>query len=219
MCTNGILQNGVLTSVRREPPLNLLGTIDIGTNARLVQFSSEPYLLPGDRVLIKGAGAGGDDLATTIVSVPESSPWSLTIADDASTSITNSQVIYEAFATDRILQFATTGYGQPSGWYCMDSSTTTTDATWSVIPNILNGALLWDPSALTTGSEISSPSITVVGAALGDSVLVGAPYDLQGIICIGYVSGINTVIIRLRNGTGGTIDLDSGTWRVRVLKS
>lgn len=79
--------------------------------------------------------------------------------------------------------------------------------------------ITYDPASLTTGNETESGDITVTGAALGDSVLVFPPYNLQGIFCQGRVTASNTVRIRLRNGTGGTIDLaNSAAWEVWVLK-
>lgn len=90
----------------------------------------------------------------------------------------------------------------------------------------LSGALI-TPGAWTAANAVlmvsdvageTSAAITVTGAALGDFVMVAAPYDLQGITCNGYVSAANTVKIRLQNETGGPIDLASGTWKVKVIK-
>ncbi len=83
----------------------------------------------------------------------------------------------------------------------------------------LQGSATWNPGSLNDGVGETSSGITVTGAALGDFVLVSAPYDLQGITCNGYVSATNTVTIRLQNETGGTIDLASGTWKVKVIKA
>jgi hypothetical protein len=91
--------------------------------------------------------------------------------------------------------------------------------TMTEIPLILSGSATWDPGSLADGAGETSAAITVTGAALGDFVLVSAPYDLQGITCNGYVSAANTVKIRLQNETGGVIDLASGTWKVKVIKS
>lgn len=82
----------------------------------------------------------------------------------------------------------------------------------------LAGSVTWDPASLADGVGETSAAITVTGAALGDYVMIAAPYDLQGITCNGYVSAENTVKIRLQNETGGPIDLASGTWKVRVIK-
>lgn len=82
----------------------------------------------------------------------------------------------------------------------------------------LEGSTSWDPGSLADGAGETSTGITVTGAAFGDYVHVAAPYSLQGVLCCGYVSGSNTVQIRLQNETGGVVDLASGTWTVRVSK-
>ena len=74
-----------------------------------------------------------------------------------------------------------------------------------------------DPTSLVTDTE-ATMTATVTGAALGDFVIIAPPYDLQGIMVTGYVSAANTVTIRLRNGTAGTIDLASGEWKIRIYK-
>lgn len=83
----------------------------------------------------------------------------------------------------------------------------------------LQGSITWNPASLVDGAGETSPDIAVTGAALGDFVLVSAPYDLQGITCNGYVKATNTVVIRIQNETTGTIDLASGTWKVKVIKA
>lgn len=75
---------------------------------------------------------------------------------------------------------------------------------------------VWDPANISNGSGLTSPNITVTGAAFGDVVSVAAPYSLQGLVCIGFVSAADTVNVRLQNGTGGAINLASGTWKVVV---
>lgn len=82
----------------------------------------------------------------------------------------------------------------------------------------MEGSLVWNPGNLADGAGETSTGITVTGAAFTDFVLVGAPYDLQGITCTAYVSASDTVKIRLQNESGGAIDLASGTWKVRVLQ-
>jgi hypothetical protein len=84
--------------------------------------------------------------------------------------------------------------------------------------HLLEATIVWDPANLVDGAGETSSGITVTGAAFGDYVLVGAPYDLQGITCTAYVSAADTVKIRLQNETGGAINLASGTWKVRVLQ-
>lgn len=62
-------------------------------------------------------------------------------------------------------------------------------------------------------------SMTCIGAALGDFVLVSAPYDLQDLIVTGYVQSSDTVEIRVQNeNNGANVNLASGTWKVMVFK-
>ena len=83
----------------------------------------------------------------------------------------------------------------------------------------LEGSATWNPGSLSDGAGETSSSITVTGAALGDFAICSAPYDLQGISCNAYVDAANSVKIRLQNETGSTIDLASGTWKVKVIKA
>jgi len=83
---------------------------------------------------------------------------------------------------------------------------------------VINATTTFDPASLATVTGVISSAITVQGAALGDFVLVSAPYDLAGVTTNGYVSAANTVRIALFNTTAGTVDLASGTWKIKVLK-
>ena len=83
--------------------------------------------------------------------------------------------------------------------------------------NHLQKSFTWDPGNLIDGSG-ETKSETVTGAALGDFVQVSAPYDLQDMIITAYVQAADTIEVRLQNETGGTIDLASGAWKVRVIK-
>ena len=76
----------------------------------------------------------------------------------------------------------------------------------------------WDPGSAADGAGETKTSITVTGAALGDAVIVAAPYDLQDMIVTAYVQAANTVEVRLQNESGGAIDLASGTWKVKVIR-
>lgn len=61
-------------------------------------------------------------------------------------------------------------------------------------------------------------SVAVSGAQLGDFVIVSAPYDLQDITVTAYVQAADTVEIRIQNESTATVNLDSGTWRILVIK-
>ena len=102
------------------------------------------------------------------------------------------------------------------GWIC---TTAGTPGTWYPFGDLyLTGSITWDPASLVDGAGETSSAITITGAVLGDFIAVSAPYDMQGILASGYVSATNTARIRVQNETGGTIDLASGTWKVRVIK-
>jgi hypothetical protein len=79
----------------------------------------------------------------------------------------------------------------------------------------LSATTTWDPTNLIAGAQTST-TITVTGAALGNTVAVGFSLDLQLMQLTGYVSSANTVTVVLQNGTAGAIDLGSGTLRADV---
>lgn len=87
----------------------------------------------------------------------------------------------------------------------------------TLFTSALNATATIDPASLLDAAGATS-TVTVTGAALGDYVLVAAPYDLQGITVTAYVSAADTVSIRVQNESGATVDLASGTWKVKVLK-
>lgn len=62
-------------------------------------------------------------------------------------------------------------------------------------------------------------TITVSGAAVGDSVHLGPPATLEaGLVATAYVSAASTVTVRLANVTTGAIDPASATWRATVMR-
>lgn len=98
------------------------------------------------------------------------------------------------------------------------AATTATVTTRAIVGESLQATATWNPGSLVDGAGETSASFAVVGAAFGDTVSVAAPYDLQGILCVGYVDAADSVKVRLQNETGGTIDLASGSWKVFVAK-
>jgi hypothetical protein len=76
----------------------------------------------------------------------------------------------------------------------------------------------FDPTSLADAAG-ETKSVTATGAALGDFVLLSAPYDLQDITATAYVQAADTVEVRLQNEGGATVDLASGTWTVLVLRA
>lgn len=83
--------------------------------------------------------------------------------------------------------------------------------------DLLSGTLAWDPGNLVDGAGETSAAIAITGVKFGMHISVAAPYDLQGILAVGYVSSAGNVKIRLQNETGGAINLVNGEWKVRAL--
>ena len=77
----------------------------------------------------------------------------------------------------------------------------------------LSTTATWNPGNLADGTQTST-TVTLTGAALGDEVTCSFSLSLQLLQLTGYVSSANTVTVVLRNGSGGPIDLASGTLRV-----
>jgi hypothetical protein len=83
----------------------------------------------------------------------------------------------------------------------------------------LEGSATYDPPSLADGAGVTT-TVTVTGAALGDYVpAVSFSQNLNGITVTAWVSAANTVSVRFQNESGGTLDLASGTLRVRVEKA
>jgi len=80
------------------------------------------------------------------------------------------------------------------------------------------GTVVWDPANLVDGAGETSAGINVVGAALGDAVMVYPPYDMQDCLVYGYVQAANTVEIRIQNESTGARDFGNDTWKVKVIK-
>lgn len=87
----------------------------------------------------------------------------------------------------------------------------------AIFKNVAAAQVTIDPSNLVDAAG-ETKSVTVTGAALGDIVLIGPPYDLQDITVTGYVQAANTVEVRIQNESGGAINLASGTWNIVCLR-
>jgi hypothetical protein len=83
--------------------------------------------------------------------------------------------------------------------------------------NVIAATVTFDPPSLATMTGAVSSAITVTGAVLGRRVEVFPPYDLQGVQVQAYVSAANAIKFSLFNPTGATIDLASGSWKVKVV--
>lgn len=125
------------------------------------------------------------------------------------------------------------GHGSlPHIWY--DSSDTTRmyldssgnlTATGSVsvgsgtpMTKVLSATATLDFPSIAT-NDTHTLTITVTGAAAGDSVCLGIPAGLDaGLIFCASVTAADTVTIRMHNSTGGSVDPASATFRATVIK-
>jgi hypothetical protein len=82
----------------------------------------------------------------------------------------------------------------------------------------LTGSATYDPGNLTDGAG-ETTTVTVTGAALGDFAQASFSLNTSGITITAWVSAANTVSVRFQNESGGTLDIGSGTLRVRVTRA
>lgn len=86
----------------------------------------------------------------------------------------------------------------------------------SKISRFLSATASWDPSSIPTGSGTTT-TLTVTGAALGDTVNVGFNQPVPGLVTLsGAVTSSDTVTVTLLNMSGAPVDLASGTLRADV---
>lgn len=76
----------------------------------------------------------------------------------------------------------------------------------------------YDPISLVDGAGATTTH-TASGAALGDYVRASFSVDTVGLTLTSWVITANTVGVRFQNETGATVDLASGTLRIRVEKA
>lgn len=74
----------------------------------------------------------------------------------------------------------------------------------------------WNPGSILDGNE-DAVEVTVPGARLGDFALASFSLDVSDLAIRADVTAANTVTVVIGNWTGGTIDLGSGTLRVKVI--
>lgn len=91
-----------------------------------------------------------------------------------------------------------------------------TTSAWKEPAIILSATATLDFPSVAAGAS-QELTVTVTGAAVGDTVYLGAPAAIEaGLVWNGYVSATNTVKVRVTNVTGSAIDPASATWKVTV---
>ena len=80
----------------------------------------------------------------------------------------------------------------------------------------LSGTVSWTPGSIDAGAQVHT-TVSVAGAALGDTVTVGFSLALPpGMLISGYVTERNIVTVTLYNASGGAHSFESGTLRADV---
>jgi hypothetical protein len=72
--------------------------------------------------------------------------------------------------------------------------------------------------ASTGVGATTDQTMTLTGAAVGDLVVLGTPTPAPGTWYQAWVSAVDTVTIRLQNGSGAAVDPASGTFNVMVMR-
>jgi len=99
-----------------------------------------------------------------------------------------------------------------------DGVTATAAEINTVCDSVLTDSFTWNPGAIPPdSSETKADSLS--GAALGDFVLVSAPYDLQDAQVTGYIQSASLIEYVIKNTSAAdTLDLASGTWKAKVIR-
>ena len=79
----------------------------------------------------------------------------------------------------------------------------------------MEGSATYDPPSLIDAAGTTT-TVTCNGALVGDYATASFSNDLQGIIVTAWVSSSGTVSVRFQNESGATVDLASGTLKVRA---
>ena len=103
-----------------------------------------------------------------------------------------------------------------SGWATtMNENLDAIDAELNRVSH-LSGTKAWNPASVNDGA-MTSTTLTVTGACIGDPVAVGFANAVPaGALLVGSVTAANTVTATLFNKTGGALDLASGTLKAIV---
>ncbi len=92
-----------------------------------------------------------------------------------------------------------------------------TDGGTAFSARLIEASATYNPPSLADGAGVTT-TVTLGGALLGDFAQASFSNALADIVLTAWVSATNTVSVRFQNESGGTVDLASGTLRVRVSK-
>ncbi|MES3107411.1 hypothetical protein [Sphingomonas aurantiaca] len=102
------------------------------------------------------------------------------------------------------------------------STTLTAEAVWYKTGALfIDATATYDVPSLATGAADAEQTVTITGAAVGDSVRMTYPGDSKGLTFHARVSAANTIKFFVSNPAGnpnGTVDLASAALKIRVEK-
>ena len=157
-------------------------------------------------------GPAGSNAWADITGTPATFPPTLPIAQSSVTNLVSDMALKAPLASPTL-----TGTPAAPTAAVADSSTTIATTAW-VKAQYLTNSVVFDPPSMATGIVGVIQTLTVTGAAVGDYCLASFSVDLTGMTLLAWVSATNTVKFQFQNKTAGTLDLASGTVRVRVWK-
>lgn len=125
-----------------------------------------------------------------------------------------------AGGSDKRAFLSTRSLGSGTGMVALDTGAQTIVAVDSAtVPTYLASAAVLDFASIAP-SACAESTLSVPGAAAGDSVAPGWPASLEsGLIGMMRISGSNTVAVRVCNFSGTTVDPAAATFRATVVRS
>lgn len=174
--------------------LNFIGNTQVNNSNLMLNHRTESYI-------------------TTLVMSSNSSPQS---NDNITKYIgTDSKPTQTFMSPESIIYNSDPSRGENIGWVVLGVDGAQVWYEFGIID--LTDSTTYDPPSLLDG-EGATKTVTVSGASLGDFAIASFSLSTQGITVTANVTATDTVTVRFQNETGGTIDLGSGTLKVKVIK-
>lgn len=219
---SGIIGDALFTAITPAAARGLLGALTVGD---AVFVATNPTVA---RAAL-GSNTMGDSLFTAATAANARALLGFDPAMNAvllATSLANARlalgfpVILDALWTAASLTLGRQALGAGAAGEAVFQAAATADArTAAGIIDDLKASVTYDPGSLAANaSEASFQTITVTGAVLGDFVRASFSLDMQGCSIVAWVSATDTVkfMFKNQNSAGGSINLGSGTVRIRV---
>lgn len=174
-----------------------------------------PTAAPGTNTTQLATTAYADSAASSAASLA----LAPSIVNGDTTHAPNGNAVFDALATKAPLASPVfTGNPTAPTPALTDNDTTIATTAFVHAQTITATAVLDFPNVVAQTAQ--TLTVTVTGAAVGDSVALGPPAAFNaGLVATGWVSAVNTVSIQLANVTVADINPASATWRATVFKT